>query len=125
MSVQSDLEAEFLTRWHQIVPNAPEPQTQYRFCDSRKWRFDFYWDVGGSRVAVETHGAVYTHGAHTRGKGFEDDREKMNCATAMGIRVFEFTAGMLRRNPVGCIDMVMACLNEPAVVMLKRAERAA
>ena len=46
-------------------------------------------------VALELHGAVYRQGGHTRGKGFEDDREKMNEGQLLGWLVIEASTGQL------------------------------
>ena len=72
------------------VPLLPE----YRFHPSRRWRFDYA--IFPFRVAVEFEGGVYTNGAHTRGKHYTSDCEKYNAATAMGWRVFRYTAEMMR-----------------------------
>ncbi|RCS70155.1 hypothetical protein [Vibrio casei] len=73
------------------------PESEYRFkglCGKRRWRFDFaYPDL---MLAIEIEGGVYAKGRHTRGKGYEQDCEKYNAATAMGWRVFRFTTGMVK-----------------------------
>ena len=106
---QSNLEREFLTWWRRFAPDAPEPVAEYRFCGARRWRFDFAWPEH-EMVAVECEGGVYTRGRHTRGKGFEADCEKYNFATAVGWRVFRCTAGMLRDDPAGFVEMVKEAL---------------
>lgn len=63
----------------------PIPETEYRFCDARKWRFDFAWPE--SRIALEVEGGVWTGGRHTRGSGFIKDMEKYNIAAMLGWRV--------------------------------------
>lgn len=93
----------------------PDPVQEHVFHPDRKWRFDFAWPspsgVGG--VAVEVHGAVHQHGRHTRGKGFETDREKMNEAAAMGWCVFEVTYRHLAKGMLfAWLDKAM----EPAFV---------
>ena len=105
---QSNLERTFLTWWHRLVPDAIEPILEHRFHPVRLWRFDLAWP--DSRVAVECEGGVYTRGRHTRGKGFEADCEKYNAATARGWKVFRCTAGMLRDDPAGFVEMVKGAL---------------
>lgn len=63
-------------------------QKEYRFHDERKWRFDFADPL--NKVAVELEGGVFVGGAHTRGRGYVDNCEKYNEATAMGWRVFRY-----------------------------------
>ena len=60
----------------------PDPETEYKFCVDRKWRFDFAWPV--YRVALECEGGVWTGGRHTSGSGFVKDMEKYNFAVCDG-----------------------------------------
>ena len=103
----SDLEASFLHHWHALAPGAPEPVSEYRFCE-RRWRFDFAWLE--QNVVVECEGGIWQRGRHTRGAGFEKDCIKYNRATADGWRVFRCTAGMLRDNPAAFVEMVEAAI---------------
>jgi hypothetical protein len=75
----------------------------------RKHEVDFVWHA--ERVIVETEGGAYTQGRHTRGAGFESDCEKYNLLTALGYRVFRFTRGMLRRDPIACVNIVRDALD--------------
>ena len=71
----------------------PDPVTEHRFHDTRKWRFDFAWpDVN---TAVEVEGGTWSGGRHTRGAGFANDCEKYNEATRLGWRVYRFTSDMI------------------------------
>ena len=84
----------------QILSDYPPHITEYRFHQSRKWRFDAAWpDV---KFAVEFHGGIHVGGRHTRGVGFIRDREKMNEAALLGWTVIEVTpehikSGQLRQ----------------------------
>lgn len=62
---------------------------EHRFDESRRWRFDFA--IPTQKLGIEIHGAVWVRGGHTRGQGFQDDREKMNAAQVLGWSVLEFT----------------------------------
>lgn len=56
---------------------------------SRRWR----WDLANleRRVVVEVHGGAWSQGRHVRGRGFADDRWKMNEGQLCGWKVLEFT----------------------------------
>lgn len=66
-----------------------KPEHEFRFDSKRRWRLDLAWP--DLLIAVEVHGGVYSRGRHTRGKGFTNDREKINAATEAGFSVYEFT----------------------------------
>lgn len=85
-----DLEGEFLRLLSTVDTSLAESVVrEHRFHPKRKWPFDFAWlDL---MVAVEIEGGHW-HGRHTRGKGFVDDCEKYNAATALGWRVLRFTS---------------------------------
>mgnify|MGYP005844091629 FL=1 len=63
------------------------PEPEYRFHDTRKWRFDFAWP--DYKVALEVEGGVFNSGptGHTSISGFLKDVEKYNTATMMGWRI--------------------------------------
>ncbi len=66
----------------------PLPLTQYRFCPTRKWAFDFAWPE--QMLAVEVEGGIWVRGRHNRGSGFLADCEKYNEAAILGWRVLRF-----------------------------------
>lgn len=123
---QSNLERAFLTQWRLLAPDASAPVEEYRFAAAhvglgpgirkrlkaaglQDWRFDFCWFVP-NKVAVECDGGIYTRGRHTRGKGFEGDIRKINAAQRLGWTVYRVTAGMLRDDPAGFVEMVREAL---------------
>ena len=63
-------------------------------------------------VCVELEGAVHSGGRHVRGVGFEKDIEKYNTATAMGWAILRYTAGMLEKDPMACMDQIKALLKD-------------
>ena len=73
----------------------PAPRREYRFHQSRKFRFDFCWP--GYSLAVEVEGGVYTKGRHTRGAGLTRDAEKYNEAALLGWRVIRVTPEHIRK----------------------------
>lgn len=106
----SDLEHEFFMRFCQIAPHAPRPEhDEGGVVPKRKFRCDFVWRA--ERVVVELEGGAFTRGRHTRGVGYEADCEKYNQLTLHGWHLLRFTRGMLRRDPVGCINAVLILLN--------------
>lgn len=67
----------------------PEPEIEYKFYETRKWRADFAWPE--HMLIAEYEGGIWTGGSHTRGKRYESDCEKYNAATLAGWRVLRFT----------------------------------
>ncbi|MDM5130046.1 hypothetical protein OB962_03380 [Aeromonas piscicola] len=67
----------------------PDPVTELLFHPKRKWRFDYAWEE--QMIALEIHGGIHSGGRHTRGRGFVEDRTKMNEATLLGWTVLEVT----------------------------------
>lgn len=67
----------------------PDPATELVFHPKRRWRLDFAWPA--RMIAVEIHGGIHSGGRHTRGKGFVEDRAKMNEAALLGWTVIEAT----------------------------------
>jgi very-short-patch-repair endonuclease len=67
----------------------PKPEREFRFHETRKWRFDFAWER--FKIAVEIDGGVWSGGRHNTGAGMEKDMEKYNAATAAGWKVFRFS----------------------------------
>ena len=67
----------------------PDPVIELLFHHKRKWRFDYAWPA--SMIALEIHGGIHSGGRHTRGRGFVEDRAKMNEAALLGWTVLEVT----------------------------------
>ena len=109
----NDGEQMFLTLLKQIAPDLPEPEQQYKFHPTRKWRFDFAWPCEypdrGCGVAVEIDGGVWKIGGGRHGG--DTDREKMNCAGALGWLVLHATPAMLKHDPISVIDCLRRVLS--------------
>lgn len=69
-------------------------ETEFRFHPPRRWRWDFC--VPSLMLAIEYHGGIYSGGRHTRGTGFQADREKMNAGQLAGWLILELTEEMVK-----------------------------
>jgi very-short-patch-repair endonuclease len=75
----------------------PSHESEYKFSQDRKFRFDIAWPK--YKIAVELEGGVWTGGRHTRGMGFINDLEKYNLAVKLGWRVLRYTGENLHKIP--------------------------
>ena len=82
----------------------PDPATELLFHPKRKWRFDYAWPT--RMIALEVHGGIHSGGRHTRGRGFVEDRAKMNEATLLGWTVLRFSQRMISSDPAGCCELI-------------------
>jgi very-short-patch-repair endonuclease len=105
---KSDLERAFL--FYIDALDLPKPNREWRFHPRRRWRFDFAWPE--RMVAVECEGGIWSQGRHVRGRGFEADCEKYSTAAAMGWKVLRVTAGMLDRDALGFLDLLIRALQD-------------
>lgn len=70
------------------------PVREHKFCDGRKFAFDFSWPE--KMIAVEVEGGTaFGKSRHSRGKGFEMDCVKYNIAARLGWRVLRYTTAMV------------------------------
>lgn len=102
-----DRENQFWLLWKSCAPAGyDEPQTQFIFHETRKWRFDFAWP--DQKVAVEIDGGIYQKQAtgHRSISGVEKDMEKSNAAQAAGWCVLRFHAKDLDKRPKQMIEEV-------------------
>lgn len=83
---------------------------EFMFHSERKWRFDFC--IPKLMIAIEIEGGIWGYGGHSRGKGFVEDMEKYNEATAMGWRI-------LRTRPSQCCMMEMIDLLKRTIKIVK------
>lgn len=102
---QSKPEAEFALhcRAHKLNPVA-----EFRFCETRRFRFDFAFPA--HMLAVEIEGGIWNGGRHTTGTGFTNDCIKYNLATQLGWRVLRFTPEMVSSGDA--IQMIIEVLRD-------------
>jgi very-short-patch-repair endonuclease len=70
-------------------------EREVMFYSQRRWRFDFV--LPDHKIAIEVEGGVFSGGAHTRGKHFEEDAIKYNTASILGWKVLRFSTGQVTR----------------------------
>jgi very-short-patch-repair endonuclease len=78
---------------------------EYRFHDTRRFRFDVA--IPTARLAVEIEGAVFVRGGHSSGSGITRDCEKYNLATESGWRVLRYPTHTLRDTFGECLDQIL------------------
>lgn len=83
----------------EIIMNSLKSTSEYRFHDTRKWRFDYA--IVHKKIAFEFEGGVFTSGGHTRGAVYSDNCDKYNEAQRMGWKVYRFTTWHFAKCRVG------------------------
>lgn len=71
----------------------PKPVGELHFHPTRRWRFDWAWP--DQKLAVEVDGGLFVRGRHSRGRGSENDMEKLNEALILGWRVLRVSTDMV------------------------------
>lgn len=90
---RSALEKKFIEIWSDLA--GPPIEEEYKFHNSREWRFDFA--LPEMKVAFEIEGGVYIKGRHSRPKGYTDDCLKYNEATLNGWLVLRLPTDLVTR----------------------------
>lgn len=91
MTAKSELEETLLLLIR--AEGLPEPEREYRFHPTRKWRFDFAYPE--QKIGIECEGGTWAKSRHTTGSGYRGDCTKYNTASVMGWRVLRFTRDMI------------------------------
>jgi hypothetical protein len=81
-------ETKFKVLWQSL--KGPKLETEYRFDRPRRWRIDFYYQVGDYKLAIEIEG--FGHGRPSRYNG---DVLKYNRMAEMGIELRRLTSDMI------------------------------
>lgn len=106
----ADKSGMFLAYWRLLAQGESEPVSEYNFDRAlgRKHRFD--WAFVDSRVAVEIDGGSYAvmGGRHAT----DADREKLNIAASLHWLVFRFSPQQLKRDPAGCVEIVLQTVRD-------------
>jgi very-short-patch-repair endonuclease len=110
----TDKAAMFVYYWRLLAPaDLPEPVAEYRFHETRKWRFDWAWPA--AFVAVEVDGGQWQ--AHGGRHAKDTDREKLNAAAELDWRVFRYSTQMMDANPKACVQQVARALTAEYVLV--------
>ena len=88
MKVKSTTNTDLFTRLCKELINV-ECVKEYKFHDTRRWRFDYAFPE--YKIAVEIDGGIWQYGRHNRAKGYIADMEKFNEAAKLGWVVLKFT----------------------------------
>lgn len=69
----------------------PDPEREFRFVETRRFRFDYAWPA--VRMAVEVEGGIFMRGGgrHNRGAYMLTDMEKYNLAAENGWTLLRYT----------------------------------
>ena len=89
-----------------VEQGLPEPTPEFKFCETRRWRFDYAWVE--QKVALEQDGGLFVNGYHARGGGIEKEHEKFNEAACLGWRI-------LRVQPRGLLKLATISLLRRAI----------
>lgn len=65
--------------------------SEYRFCEERAWRLDWYFECQEKRYGVEYNGIMSSKSRHTTITGYSGDMDKINAAQQAGIIVLQYT----------------------------------
>jgi very-short-patch-repair endonuclease len=94
---------EELLALHIRAEKLPEPEREFRFHPTRRWRFDFaYPDI---KLAIECEGLTYYGnnkdgsmklGRHQTAKGYQEDLEKYEQALLLGWTVYRCSGQMVK-----------------------------
>lgn len=92
---RSHLEMEFEFAWWSLTNRSANYAfvPEYRFHDTRKWKFDFAHPK--AKVAVEIEGGTWGKSRHTTHDGYSRDCEKYNAAQRAGWLVIRLTSTMI------------------------------
>lgn len=94
--------------WYIQQAAIPQPKREYKFALPRQFRFDFAWPDG--MIALEVDGGRWMLGGGRHAS--DEDYEKLNTAAKLGWRVLRVSSDMVRKDPLGVVDMLRGALGE-------------
>lgn len=83
------------------------PEREFKFCEGRKWSFDFAFPEPMIAIEIEG-GTAFGKSRHSRGEGFNNDCRKYNAATYLGWRVYRFSTAMVLSGEA--IDLLLSSI---------------
>lgn len=100
--------------WIQITSTEWPFVPEYKFHETRRWRFD--WAFPAKKIAIEIEGVSYSGPGtrHQRGLGIEKDAEKYNCAVIESWRVLRFTPKMIADDPHTAVQQILDLASKDA-----------
>lgn len=98
LCVKLSVDKTFDLMWRGMFPGI-KLVPEYKFHDSRMWRFDFAHPE--SKTAFEIEGGIWINGRHNRGSGFINDMIKYNEAAINGWTVIRLCKENLKE-PLLC-----------------------
>lgn len=93
---------------HSMLKNEYNCVPEYRF-SIRRFRFDYA--LPDYKIAIEIQGGTWTQGKHVRGKGYQNDCEKLNLAQTLGWNVLWYTPQMLEESITVILEDIEQILN--------------
>lgn len=90
----------------------PQPEREYRFHKTRRWRFDMAYP--SRKLAIEVEGGTWINGRHNRGSGSIKDMDKYNAAALDGWRVLRFSGNHIKSGDA--LMTIEKAVNEAGVV---------
>ena len=75
-----------------IARIAPIWCREYKFCDERKFKFDWALPMPGRKIAIEYEGLMSEKSGHTTITGYTSNCDKYNLACILGWKVLRYTA---------------------------------
>ena len=79
---------------------------QYKFCDGRNWKSDFF--IPEMLLIVEIEGATFTKGGHTSIYGMVGNIEKYNLISLLGFRLVRLATIHFEKRGKAYLDAILS-----------------
>lgn len=110
ISIRAMLQEDYPYAWH----------SEYLF-SHRNFRFDYALPT--KKIAIEIQGGTWTQGKHTRGKGYQNDCEKLNLAQTLGWNVLWYTPQMLEESITVILEDIEQIMNTRKGLLMSQHKR--